>query len=62
MANTLEHDSQKTVPKSLEEMEEAILVGLKISSGVSLLDASVVQDRFLDLYNHVTELKKELLQ
>lgn len=46
--------------KLVESIEERVIVALKESSGVSLLDASVAQDIFLDLLNDVQSLKKEL--
>ena len=44
----------------LEEAEEIVIVALKDSSGVSLLDANVYRDKFLDLFNYIQSLKKEL--
>ncbi len=47
--------------KILEELEERLIVALKESSGVSLLDASVAQDIFLDLLQNVKSLKEIML-
>lgn len=57
MSLTLQHGE---VLKLVESIEERVIVALKESSGVSLLDASVAQDIFLDLLNDVQSLKKEL--
>lgn len=58
MSLTLQQD--KTL-KLIESIEESIIVALKDCSRVSLLDASVAQDTFLDLLNNVQSLKKELI-